>query len=103
MKSLQVLLLLGLIVAVAIAYDSFESQESFERYDPFVNSRNANSFMNSQRRNQRMNERMRERVKSPRERQRETCEDYDPCERYAMRYGFNAAYKRFFGQSRAEK
>ncbi|KAG8436106.1 hypothetical protein GDO86_007278 [Hymenochirus boettgeri] len=81
-------------IVVALAYDSIESHESLERFDPFVNSRNANSFMSSQVRNQRMNERIRERNKSPRERQREACEDYDPCERYALRHGFAAAYKR---------
>ncbi|KAM4651318.1 matrix Gla protein-like isoform 1-T4 [Discoglossus pictus] len=103
MKSLQILVLLGLVLAVALAYDSYESSESLERYDPFVSRWNANTFMSSQRRDQRMNERIRERTKSPRERQRETCEEYDPCERYALRHGFTAAYKRYFGQRRPEK
>uniref|UniRef100_A0A452GN17 Matrix Gla protein n=1 Tax=Gopherus agassizii TaxID=38772 RepID=A0A452GN17_9SAUR len=43
---------------------------------------------------------IRERNKTPQERQREICEDYNPCERYAMRYGYIAAYKRYFGQRR---
>uniref|UniRef100_A0A803JIN9 Matrix Gla protein n=2 Tax=Xenopus tropicalis TaxID=8364 RepID=A0A803JIN9_XENTR len=103
MKTLPVILLLALVAVVALAYDSYESHESLEVYDPFLNSRKANSFMNSQAKNQRMNERIRERNKSPRERQREACEDYDPCERYALRYGFSAAYKRYFGQRRGEK
>ncbi|XP_077133067.1 matrix Gla protein [Ranitomeya variabilis] len=93
MKTLALLLVVALAIAVTLAYDSHESHESYERYDPFVNSRNANSFMQ---RNVRMNERLR--AKSPWERQRETCEEYNPCERYAMRHGWGAAYKRYFGQ-----
>ncbi|XP_069824793.1 matrix Gla protein isoform X2 [Dendropsophus ebraccatus] len=103
MKSLALLLVVALAIAVTLAYDSVESHESYERYDPFVNSRNANSFMPSQQRNIRMHERIRERAKSTRERQRETCEDYNPCERYAMRYGWAAAYKRYFGKRYGEK
>ncbi|XP_056381051.1 matrix Gla protein [Hyla sarda] len=103
MKSLALLLVVALAVAVTLAYDSIESHESYERYDPFVNSRNANSFMPSQQRNTRMHERIRERTKSTRERQRETCEDYNPCDRYAMRHGWAAAYKRYFGKRYGEK
>ncbi|XP_063797414.1 matrix Gla protein [Pseudophryne corroboree] len=99
MRFLAVLLALALAIAVTIAYDSVESQESNERYDPFISSRNANSFVSSQySRNMRLNERIRERNKSPQERQREVCEDYNPCEHYALRHGYTAAYKRFFGQ-----
>lgn len=101
MRSLALLLVVALAIAVTLAYDSYESHESNERYDPFVNSRNANSFMLSQHRNIRMNERLR--AKSPRERQRETCEDYNPCERYAFRHGWVAAYKRYFGKRNGEK
>ncbi|KAM5147894.1 matrix Gla protein [Mantella aurantiaca] len=97
MKTLGVLLVLALAAAVTLAYDSHESHESYERYDPFVNSRTANAFM-SQRRNGKMNERIRERNKSPQERQREVCEEYKPCDRYAMRHGFSAAYRKFFNQ-----
>uniref|UniRef100_A0A8C5SBU2 Matrix Gla protein n=1 Tax=Laticauda laticaudata TaxID=8630 RepID=A0A8C5SBU2_LATLA len=42
------------------------------------------------------------RRKTTQELQREECEDYNPCERYAMRHGYVAAYKRFFGQRRGE-
>uniref|UniRef100_A0A8C0GLR8 Matrix Gla protein n=1 Tax=Chelonoidis abingdonii TaxID=106734 RepID=A0A8C0GLR8_CHEAB len=45
---------------------------------------------------------IRERNKTPQERQREICEDYNPCERYAMRHGYIAAYKRYFGQRRSK-
>ncbi|XP_075039880.1 matrix Gla protein [Mixophyes fleayi] len=96
MRSLA--LLLALAAVVTFAYDSIESHESYERYDPFVNSRNANSFMSTQQRNTRMNERIRERNKSPQERQHEVCEDYKPCQHYALRHGVPAAYKRYFGQ-----
>lgn len=47
-------------------------------------------------------DRIRERRKTTQELQREECEDYSPCERYAMRHGYVAAYKRFFGQRRGE-
>ncbi|XP_044157141.1 matrix Gla protein [Bufo gargarizans] len=103
MRSLALLLVVALAIAVAFAYDSNESHESNERYDLFLNSRRANSFLPSQHRNVRMNERIRERAKSPRERQRETCEDYDPCERYALRHGWAAAYKRYYGKRLGQK
>ncbi|KAM4022011.1 matrix Gla protein isoform 1-T3 [Anomaloglossus baeobatrachus] len=96
MKTLALLLVVALATAVTLAYDSYESHESYERYDPFVSSRHANSFMPSQQRNVRLADRLR--AKSPWERQRETCEEYNPCERYAMRHGWGAAYKRYFGQ-----
>ncbi|KAG9469143.1 hypothetical protein GDO78_021127 [Eleutherodactylus coqui] len=69
----------------------------------FVNPRKANSFFPSQQRNIRMTDRLRERPKSVRERNRETCEDYNPCERYAIRHGWIAAYKRYFGQRNGRK
>ncbi|KAM3914214.1 matrix Gla protein [Leptodactylus fuscus] len=98
MKVLATLLVVALAIAVTLAYDSYESHESYERYEPFVSPRRANSFIPSHQRNIRANERLRERTKSVRERQRETCEDYNPCERYAMRHGWVAAYKRYFGK-----
>ncbi|XP_071983333.1 matrix Gla protein [Engystomops pustulosus] len=101
MKVLAGVLVVALAAAIALAYDSYESHESYERYDPFVNSRRANSFMPSQ--NIRANQRVRERPKSVRERQRETCEEYNPCDRYAMRHGWVAAYKRYFGKRNGEK
>ncbi|KAM9325866.1 matrix Gla protein [Gastrophryne carolinensis] len=98
MKTLGILLVLALVAAISLAYDSVESHESYERYDPFVSQRKAHSFMGSQGRGSRMNERIRERNKSPQERQREVCEDYRPCERYALRRGYSAAYRKYFGQ-----
>ncbi|XP_069087211.1 matrix Gla protein [Pleurodeles waltl] len=99
MRTLLILGLLALCAMVALGSDSQESHESFERYSPFISPRKANTFMMAQqRRNARMNERIRERRKSPQERQREICDDFDPCERFAMRYGFPAAYMRYFGR-----
>ena len=99
MQTLVTLALLSTCAAVALGWDSHESNESFERYSPFISPRKANTFMTSrQKQNARMNERIREQHKTPQERQRETCDDYLPCERYAMRFGFPAAYRRFFGQ-----
>ncbi|CAJ0936195.1 unnamed protein product [Ranitomeya imitator] len=72
MKTLALLLVVALATAVTLAYDSHESHESYERYE-FA-------------------------PRGPWERQRETCEEYNPCERYAMRHGWGAAYKRYFGQ-----
>ncbi|XP_006125942.1 matrix Gla protein [Pelodiscus sinensis] len=102
MRTLILLALLAVLMAAAFCYESHESMESHEIFDPFINRRNANNFMNAQQRRNFVQERIRERNKSPQERQREICEDYNPCERYAMFYGYPAAYKRFFGQRRSK-
>lgn len=46
--------------------------------------------------------RIRERSKAPQEHQRELCEDYYPCEMYAFRHGYAAAYKHYFGRRRTK-
>lgn len=46
--------------------------------------------------------RIRERSKAPLEHQRELCEDYYPCEMYAFRHGYAAAYKHYFGRRRTK-
>ncbi|XP_075688571.1 matrix Gla protein [Rhinoderma darwinii] len=96
MKFLALLLVVALAMAVALAYDSYESHESYEEYDPFLNPAIARSFIPPQ-------NRFRQRAKSLRERQRETCEDHNPCDRYATRHGWAVAYKRFFGKRKGEK
>uniref|UniRef100_A0A8C9MUE1 Matrix Gla protein n=1 Tax=Serinus canaria TaxID=9135 RepID=A0A8C9MUE1_SERCA len=48
-------------------------------------------------------ERIRERGKALHEHQRELCEDYYPCEMYAFRHGYPAAYKHYFGGRRRTK
>ncbi|XP_069510557.1 matrix Gla protein [Ambystoma mexicanum] len=103
MHTLVIFALVITLATVTLSYDSQESNESFERYSPFVSPRRANTFMTyQQRRNARVNERIREQTKSPQERQREICDDYDLCERYAMRHGFPAAYRRYFGNRRTK-
>lgn len=83
-----------------------ESHESLESYElnPFLNRRNANTFMTPQQRwRARAQERIRESTKPAHELNREACEDFKLCERYAMVYGYDAAYNRYFRQRRWEK
>ncbi|KAG8138035.1 putative Matrix Gla protein [Naja naja] len=105
MRTLIILALLAVLMVTAFCYESHESIESHEFTSPFLNRRYANIFMRPQpenRRNFYWQERIRERRKTTQELQREECEDYNPCERYAIRHGYSAAYKRFFGQRRGE-
>ncbi|XP_077195352.1 matrix Gla protein [Paroedura picta] len=98
MRTLIILAFLAVLMAAAFCYESHESMESHEFASPFINRRNAYNFMRTvPKRNSIIQERIRERNKTPQERQREICEDYNPCERYAMRHGYAAAYRRFFG------
>ncbi|EQB78956.1 matrix Gla protein isoform 1 precursor [Camelus ferus] len=87
MKSL---LLLSILAALAVAALC---------YGPFINRRNANTFISPQQRwRAKVQERIRERSKPTYELNREACDDYRLCERYAMVYGYNAAYNRYFQQ-----
>uniref|UniRef100_A0A2R8M718 Matrix Gla protein n=1 Tax=Callithrix jacchus TaxID=9483 RepID=A0A2R8M718_CALJA len=82
------------------AQESHESMESYE-LNPFLNRRNANAFISPQQRwRAKVHERIRERSKPSHELNREACDDYKLCERYAMVYGYNAAYNRYFRQRR---
>ena len=47
--------------------------------------------------------RIRELNKPQYELNREACDDFKLCERYAMVYGYNAAYDRYFRQRRGAK
>uniref|UniRef100_A0A2I2Z617 Matrix Gla protein n=1 Tax=Gorilla gorilla gorilla TaxID=9595 RepID=A0A2I2Z617_GORGO len=85
------------------AQESHESMESYE-LNPFINRRHANTFISPQQRwRAKVQERIRERSKPVHELNREACDDYRLCERYAMVYGYNAAYNRYFRKRRGAK
>lgn len=103
MKSLLPLAILAALAVAALCYESHESMESYE-INPFINRRNANTFMSPQQRwRAKAQERVRELNKPAHEINREACDDYKLCERYAMVYGYNAAYNRYFRQRRGAK
>ncbi|XP_021021285.1 matrix Gla protein [Mus caroli] len=103
MKSLLPLAILAALAVATLCYESHESMESYE-ISPFINRRNANTFMSPQQRwRAKAQERVRERNKPAHEINREACDDYKLCERYAMVYGYNAAYNRYFRQRRGAK
>ncbi|KAJ7422783.1 Matrix Gla protein [Pitangus sulphuratus] len=91
MRTLIILTFLAVLVMAATCYD------------PFINRRRANDFIQADTRLGAITqERIRERTKAPHERQREICEDYYPCELYAYRHGYAAAYKHYFGKRRTK-
>ncbi|KFQ78701.1 Matrix Gla protein [Phaethon lepturus] len=103
MRTLVILTLLAVLVMAATCYESHESMESHEYYNPFINRRRANDFIQADTRLEAISrERIRERNKGPQERQREICEDYYPCELYAFRHGYPAAYRHYFGRRRTK-
>ncbi|XP_039095850.1 matrix Gla protein [Hyaena hyaena] len=103
MKSLLLLSILAALAVAALCYESHESMESYEIY-PFTNRRNANTFISPQQRwRAKAHERIRESTKPVYEINREACDDFKLCERYAMLYGYNAAYNRYFRQRRGGK
>ncbi|KFW77922.1 Matrix Gla protein [Manacus vitellinus] len=103
MRTLIILTFLAVLVMAATCYESHESMESHEHYYPFINRRRANDFIQADTRLGAITqERIRERTKAPHERQREICEDYYPCELYAYRHGYAAAYRHYFGKRRTK-
>ncbi|KAM5174463.1 matrix Gla protein [Callospermophilus lateralis] len=103
MKSLLLLTIVAALAVATLCYESHESMESYE-INPFINRRNANTFMSPQQRwRAKAQERVRERSKPAYEINREACDDFRLCERYALMYGYNAAYNRYFRQRRGTK
>ncbi|NWU21552.1 MGP protein, partial [Dyaphorophyia castanea] len=103
MRTLIILTLLAVLVMAATCYESHESMESHEYFNPFLNRRRANDFIQADSRlRANTQERIRERSKGIQEHQRELCEDYYPCEIYAYRHGYAAAYKHYFGRRRTK-
>ncbi|KAH0616801.1 hypothetical protein JD844_028199 [Phrynosoma platyrhinos] len=84
MRTLIILALLAVLMMAAFCYESHESIESHEFTTIGYQLK------------------IRGRSKSTQERQREICDDYYPCDTYALRHGYAAAYKRFFGQRRGK-
>ncbi|NWW87703.1 MGP protein, partial [Rhynochetos jubatus] len=103
MRTLIILTILAVLVMAATCYESHESMESHEYLNPFLNRRRANDFIQADTRLEAISrERIRERNKTPQERQREICEDYYPCELYAFRHGYAAAYRHYFERRRTK-
>ncbi|NXK99859.1 MGP protein, partial [Mesembrinibis cayennensis] len=103
MRTLIFLMLLAALVMAATCYVSVYSEKPLAFSDPFINRRRANDFIQADTRLEAISqERIRERHKAPQERQREICEDYYPCELYAFRHGYAAAYRHYFGRRRTK-
>ncbi|NXO02574.1 MGP protein, partial [Rhinopomastus cyanomelas] len=103
MRCLIIFTILAVLVMAATCYESHESMESHEYLNPFINRRRANGFIQADSRLEAISqERIRERNKSPQEQQREACEDFYPCELYAFRHGYAAAYRHYFGRRRTK-
>ncbi|NXF38575.1 MGP protein, partial [Nyctibius bracteatus] len=103
MRTLITLALLSVLVMAATCYVSIYSEQPLAFSDPFINRRRANDFIQADTRLEAIaQERIRERNKAHLERQREICEDYYPCELYAFRHGYAAAYRHYFGRRRTK-
>uniref|UniRef100_UPI00398E83BB matrix Gla protein n=1 Tax=Pristiophorus japonicus TaxID=55135 RepID=UPI00398E83BB len=88
------LLSLCTLAAVVIA-DSSESNEIDDLF--FLGHRDANAFMRQPRPINPWESSL-NRYKTPRELNRERCEEYRPCDRLARQVGLKRAYGKFFGR-----
>ncbi|NXR00373.1 MGP protein, partial [Sagittarius serpentarius] len=103
MRTLIILTLLAVLVMAATCYESHESIESHEYFNPFTSRRRANDFIQPDSRLKAIfQERIREQHKAPLERQRENCEDYYPCKQYYLQHGYAAAYRQNMGRRRTK-
>ncbi|NXK00182.1 MGP protein, partial [Corythaixoides concolor] len=103
MRTLIIFAILAVLVMTATCYVSVYSEQPLAFSDPFFNRRRAHDFIQADTRLEAISqERIRERNKAPQERQREICEDYYPCELYAFRHGYAAAYRHYFGRRRTK-
>ncbi|XP_007908006.1 matrix Gla protein-like [Callorhinchus milii] len=90
------LLMLSVLTAICVA-DSSESNEIDEAL--FIKRRDANSFVRQAKRHSPW-ESSRDRFKTLRERNRERCEEYRPCDRLARQVGLKRAIGKFFRSGR---
>ncbi|XP_078388006.1 matrix Gla protein [Cetorhinus maximus] len=94
---MRTLILLSVCALAAVC--TADSSESNEIDDVlFLGRRDANAFMRHPRPLNHWDSR--DRYKSPRERTREKCEEYRPCDRLARQVGLKRAYGKYFGNKR---
>nr|AAS16264.1 matrix gla protein [Prionace glauca] len=94
---MRTLILLSICALAALCgADSSESNEIDDVL--FLGRRDANSFMKYPQLPNHWDSR--DRYRSPRERTRERCEEYRPCERLARQVGLKRAFGKYFGSRR---
>uniref|UniRef100_A0A8B9DZ36 Matrix Gla protein n=1 Tax=Anser cygnoides TaxID=8845 RepID=A0A8B9DZ36_ANSCY len=93
----------ALIIITLLATLVMAATSTTPKLQTYLDPRRANGFMQTDMRLEAIaQERIRERNKAPQEHQREICEDYYPCELYASRHGYAAAYRHYYGRRRTK-